>query len=210
MYQIVEMELESEKRKLILETMTQLKHRQLSVSELKQIYLNLLKMINVTKYNSELFEDLAKVIFVINHYDEIEDNTHVLLEGLHLCKLKNLYDEYIKQKLNTCIQLVGNFSVSSNLVQIVTNILLTSNRYLSIVNSDFNEKLFWEFVCTSINSDKFHKTGYYLSFLTYFDENDDNADQYLVDLFDDLKILMSNKYAFWNYIEFMKWYLPTY
>lgn len=209
MYEIVEMKLESEKRKFVLETMTQLKHRQLSVSELREIYLDLLKMINIATYNSELFNDLAKVIFIINHYCEMENNTQILLEGLHLCKLKNLHDEYIKHKLNACIQAVGNFNTTSNLVQIVTNILLMSNRYLSLMNNNFNEKIFWGFVHSSINSDKFHQTGYYLSFSAYFDENGENADQYLVDLFENLKILMSDKYEYWNYLEFMNWYLPS-
>lgn len=209
MYKIVEMKLESEKRRFILETITHLKHRQLSISELKEIYLSLLKMINITTCNSELFNDLAKVIFIINHYNEMENNTQVLLESLHLCKLKNLHDEYIKHKLNACIQIIGNFNVTSNLIQVVTNVLLMSNRYLSLMNADFKEELFWKFIHSSINSDKFHKTGYYLSFSAYFDENAEDADTYLADLFENLKILMNDNYEFWNYLEFMKWYLPS-
>ena len=210
MYEIINLNSNQKKMQHILKEMTSLKHRQLEVSELEQIYLTLVKMINLTNCHSDFFKDISKTLFVINHYYHIKNNQYLLLESLHLCKLNMMTDEDICSKIDDCINIVGNFEINSALTQITTDIILITECYFTtIVQTELTESMFWSFIKTSIDSELFENSPFCLSISACLDDISENTNTMLVDLFKDLKTLLKDEYNYWNYSEFINWYIKN-
>ena len=208
MYEIINLDSNQKKMQHILKEMTSLKHRQLEISELEQIYLTLVKMINITNCHSDFFKDISKTLFVINHYYYMKNNQYLLLESLHLCKLNIMTDEYIRSKIDNCINIVGNFEVNSALTQIITDIMLITECYLiTTVQEELTESIFWSFIKTSIDSELFENSSFCLSISAYLDDISEDTNTMLIDLFQELKTLLKDNYNYWNYSEFINWYV---
>ena len=207
MYEIINLDSMQQKMQHILKEMTSLKYRQLEVSELEQIYLTLVKMINISNCHSDFFKDVSKTLFVINHYYHIENNQYLLLESLHLCKLNMMYDAEVRSSLDDCINIVGNFEVNSDLIQSVTNIMLITEYYLKpMCSGKINKVTFCDFVKTSVKAESFENSSFCLSIDAYLDDIPENTDRFWSILFERVKTLLKEQHNYWNYSEFINWY----
>jgi hypothetical protein len=101
--------------------------------------------------------------------------------------------------------MVGNFEVNSDLIQIVTNILLIAEHYLKQCLDTITQQQFSDFILTSLNSESFTNSAFYLSVAAYLDENSDMNND-LQHQFKRVEKLLDIKYNYWNYSEFINWY----
>lgn len=206
MYKIIDFHSESQKMKFILEEISISRHRELGIYDLQEIHLELLKILNISDLDSELFDDISKTLFVVTHYYQIKNNTKVLLDSLHICKLSNMNNPYIKDKLNNCLTIVGNFEIDKTLINIVSTICLLANRYLEKQEIELDYKVFMNFIRTTLDFSDFKNTSFYVAINIYLEEYKDESDGYLQDLFFNLEVLLTDNIAMINYREFMKWY----
>ena len=206
MYRIIELNTDAEKRKLILQEMTKLKHRQLNIRDLQQVHLELLKILNVANKDSDIFEDISKSLFIVSHYSQIANGMHILLESLYLCKLASFNNPYVRTKINKCIRVVGSYKVNKELINIVTTIFLIADRYLRLMNSKMDKDVFFKFIKTTIECDNFKHTSFYISLMIYMEECVDAPDVVLKDLFQNLEHFLKSEQIMKNYFHFIEWY----
>ena len=177
-------------------------HRKLSTIELKTIYNTIIRLLN-TNCDIETSENLHRGIFVLENYNQIKEAKKLLLICIHICKLELNNNSYTSSKLDKCLTLIGDFTVTKELRYVWHNIIFLSKKYLQDTNNESSHQSeIMELIKSSISHATFSNSHFYQLLYQYFYKSQDTLS---LSKLNKISSILDNEMSMINYVSFVKW-----